>query len=66
MYQLFTYLMHQNDDIEVQGVLIYPYNGTNVDETYQWNERVTMKVMTVNLDESWEKIYERLISVSNG
>ncbi len=66
MYQLFTYLMHQSDDIEVQGVLIYPYNGTNVDETYQWNERVTMKVMTVNLDESWEKIYERLISVSNG
>ena len=58
--------MHQSDDIEVQGVLIYPYNGTNVDETYQWNERVTMKVMTVNLDESWEKIYERLISVSNG
>ena len=66
MYQLFTYLMHQSDDIDVQGVLIYPYNGTNVDETYQWNERVTMKVMTVNLDESWEKIYERLISVSNG
>ncbi|MFJ7827891.1 McrC family protein [Psychrobacillus sp. NPDC096623] len=65
MYQLFTYLMHQSEDIDVQGVLIYPYNGVDVDETYQWNERVTMKVMTVNLDESWKRIYERLIGLSN-
>lgn len=65
MYQLFTYLMHQSEDIDVQGVLIYPYNGADVDETYKWNERVTMRVKTVNLDASWKRIYEELIGLSN-
>lgn len=65
MYQLFTYLMHQEQETEVRGILLYPYNGTDVAECYRWNERVTLDVMTVNLEDSWMDIYERLISVLN-
>ena len=63
MYQLFTYLMHQNPEQEVRGILIYPFNGSDVDETYLWDERVKMEILTVNLNDSWKAIYERLVSV---
>ena len=63
MYQLFTYLMHQPKELNLRGILIYPFNGVEVDETFRWDERVTMEVITLNLDDSWKKIYRRLISV---
>lgn len=65
MYQLFTYLMHQEQEKDVRGILIYPFNGTDVDESYLWNERVTLEIMTVNLNDSWKDIYEKLASVVN-
>ncbi|MEB1809579.1 MAG: hypothetical protein LPK26_20165 [Bacillaceae bacterium] len=65
MYQMFTYLMHQPNDIEKRGILIYPYNGENVQEKYRWDERTTFEVMTLNLDESWRVIYEQLVEVVN-
>lgn len=63
MYQLFTYLMHQEEDVQVRGILIYPFNGTEVNESYSWSEKISLEVLTVNLDESWASIYEKLILV---
>jgi 5-methylcytosine-specific restriction endonuclease McrBC regulatory subunit McrC len=63
MYQLFTYLMHQPKELKLRGILIYPFNGTEVGESYSWDERMSMEVMTLNLDESWKKIYEKLIDL---
>lgn len=63
MYQLFTYLMHQPKELKLRGILIYPFNGTEVGESYRWDERMSMEVVTLNLDESWKRIYEKLIAV---
>lgn len=63
MYQLFTYLMHQPKDLNVRGILIYPFNGKNVDESYLYDERMTMEVMTINLDASWKDIHKKLLGI---
>ncbi|MDQ0244964.1 hypothetical protein J2S09_002535 [Bacillus fengqiuensis] len=63
MYQLFTYLMHQEKDLELRGILIYLKNITDVDEKYQWSENILMEIMTVDLDISWKEIFEKLIGV---
>ncbi|MBM7587316.1 5-methylcytosine-specific restriction endonuclease McrBC regulatory subunit McrC [Bacillus pakistanensis] len=63
MYQLYTYLMHQPKEWKVRGILIYPLNGVEVDETFRWDERVTMEVITLNLDDSWKGIYGKLMAV---
>ncbi|WP_268258257.1 5-methylcytosine restriction system specificity protein McrC [Bacillus massiliigorillae] len=63
MYQLFTYMMHQAEDQDIRGILIYPYNGTTINEIYRWNKRTTMEVMTLNLDDTWADIYENLMKV---
>lgn len=64
MYQLFTYLMHQSSDLkQVRGILVYPYNGQDVYEVYEWSDRMTMEVMTVNLGRKWEDIFAELMSV---
>ncbi|KIL49261.1 hypothetical protein KP78_07290 [Jeotgalibacillus soli] len=55
MYQLFTYLMHQEKDLELRGILIYPKNITDVNEKYQWSENISMEVMTVDLDNFVER-----------
>lgn len=66
MYQIFTYLMHQPKEMKVRGILVYPFNGVEVDESYWWDERVSMEVLTVNLDESWKAIHSRLMEVVKG
>jgi 5-methylcytosine-specific restriction enzyme subunit McrC len=58
MYQIFTYLMHQPMEMDVRGILIYPFNEVEVDEAFWWDERVSMEVLSVNLDEYW-KIFIR-------
>lgn len=63
LYQLFTYLMHQDEDLDLRGILIYPVNGIEVSEVYRWNERMSMEVYTVNLDDPWNQIYEKLKSI---
>ncbi|WP_181884501.1 5-methylcytosine restriction system specificity protein McrC [Neobacillus piezotolerans] len=63
LYQLFTYLMHQPSYPQIRGVLIYPYNGKEVDEVYQWDERIKMQVVTINLEDSWNRIYENLLKI---
>jgi 5-methylcytosine-specific restriction enzyme subunit McrC len=63
MYQMYTYLMHQPTEMNVRGVLIYPFNGVEVDEVYRWDERMTMEVMTLNLDDCWKEICGKLMGV---
>jgi len=63
MYQLFTYLMHQEMHLNLRGILIYPFNGSTVDERYVWNERMSMEVMALDLNGSWKDIYQKLIRV---
>ena len=63
LYQLFTYLMHQPKELKVRGILIYPKNGKDVQESFVWDERMSIEVMTLNLDSSWKEIYARLMSV---
>lgn len=64
MYQMFTYLNHQPTELEqVRGILIYPFNGQEIKEVYQWDERMKIEVLTVNLDEKWRDIYEELMEV---
>lgn len=65
MYQLFTYLMHQKPELSLRGILIYPFNGSAVDEKYIWDERMTIEVKTINLDDSWAKIHADLKSILN-
>ncbi len=43
--------------------MIYPTNGTVIDEKYQWSENVWMEVMTVDLDGSWKEIHRSLMAV---
>jgi 5-methylcytosine-specific restriction enzyme subunit McrC len=63
MYQIFTYLMHQPKDMNVRGILIYPFNGIEVKEAFWWDERVRVEVITVNLDDSWRDIFDKLIVI---
>jgi 5-methylcytosine-specific restriction enzyme subunit McrC len=63
LYQLFTYLKHQPQQMKLRGILIYPFNGVIVDETFSWNDRITMEVMTIDLDDSWKEIYRKLLSI---
>ncbi|WML50166.1 hypothetical protein RCG23_10255 [Neobacillus sp. PS3-34] len=63
LYQLFTYLMHQPKDLTLRGILIYPYNGTEVEEKFAWDDRMTVEVLTLNLEDSWGDIFNKLMSV---
>src|SRR5690625_292060 len=64
MYQMFTYLNHQPAELEqLRGILIYPFNGRKINEVYQWDDRMKMEVLTVNLGEKWHEIYQELIDV---
>ena len=60
MYQMFTYLQHQPEDLEVRGILIYPENGYEIKEIYRFNERMSFEVATVNLEASWLEIEREL------
>ena len=64
MYQMFTYLLHQPNELEnLRGILIYPFNGQETHEVYRWDERMTIEVVTVNLAARWHDIYHELIQV---
>lgn len=64
MYQLFTYLMHQSKDLEhLRGILIYPYNGEDVNEVYKWNDHMTIEIATVNLNGTWDEVEAELMAI---
>ena len=42
---------------------MYPFNGKTVDESYLYDERMSMEVMTINLDDSWKDIHKKLLGI---
>ncbi|MHA6252204.1 McrC family protein [Oceanobacillus sp. CAU 1775] len=64
LYQLFTYLMHQPEDCDLRGILIYPANDQpEISESYEWNERIQMEIYSLDLDASWNGIRSRLLEI---
>lgn len=63
MYQMFTYINHQQENLSVRGILIYPYNGYEVKEVYRYNDRLMFEVATVNLEKSWQEIENELLMI---
>ncbi|GAB3807423.1 McrC family protein [Virgibacillus kimchii] len=64
LYQIFTYMMHQPKELEVRGILIYPANQEEeLQETYDWNERLRLEIHSVNLEFPWKRIRARLLEV---
>ncbi|MEK4495425.1 MULTISPECIES: McrC family protein [Ureibacillus] len=64
LYQLFTYLMHQPKEIiNLKGILIYPFNGIQINESFRWDDRMTMEIMIINLEDSWKEIYKNLMRI---
>lgn len=64
LYQLFTYLMHQPNELKrIRGILIYPFNGEEVHEIYSWDDRLKIKIATLNLNNKWKTIYDELINI---
>jgi 5-methylcytosine-specific restriction enzyme subunit McrC len=72
LYQLFTYLNHSSDIYFTRGILVYPTNGFTVDETYtvpiQIGSQVqesTIRIFTLDLNQSWQGIYDRMFELLN-
>lgn len=63
LYQLYAYLSHSHDTIITRGIIVYPTNGTKIDETYTLPIRVgnqvyvtTVRIFTINLNQDWGEI----------
>src|SRR5699024_987522 len=64
LYQMFAYMMHQPIGSEVRGILIYPANQVNeLQEAYDWDERMRLEIHSINLNSSWKEIKERLLKI---
>lgn len=63
LYQLFSYLLHQEDgsreSLLTRGMLLYPTVQKEYDLQYKYGEHDIM-IKTVNLDADWREIDERL------
>lgn len=66
LYQLYAYLNHDLDrhHYEMEGILLYPEVQRELNLSYQIQNK-TVKIMTVNLDQDWQGIHERLMEVVN-
>lgn len=64
LYQIFAYVMHQTDYDDVRGILIYPANHTvQLEEKYKWSEQISLEIYSIDLNQSWTNIHERLLRV---
>ncbi len=63
LYQLFSYLMNQRStdpaSKRTRGMLLYPKTGAELDLDY-WYEEHLIQIKTVNLNQHWGLIEERL------
>lgn len=61
LYQLYAYLGNDPDrhQYEMEGILLYPEVKRDLTLQYQLQDK-QLKVMTVNLNQNWQGIYERL------
>ncbi|WP_222594278.1 McrC family protein [Halolactibacillus miurensis] len=64
LYQIFTYLMHQPESESLRGILIYPeYLYGKIDESYRWDEQTTIEIYSLNLNQPFRKIKDRLLLI---
>ena len=64
LYQIFAYINNSEFEGVKRGMLLYPTVETEIDSMY-WINGKKIEVKTVNLDEEWDKIEERLLSIIN-
>ena len=68
MYQMFSYLKNaESKGKEYKnstGILLYPQVDKELDNVYKF-ESHQLKICTVNLNDDWEKIHNRLLEIVN-
>lgn len=66
LYQLFSYLLNQEDGSPktqtATGILLYPTVENDYDLTYQFKGH-SIQIHTLNLNSDWKKISERLLAL---
>lgn len=66
MYQLFSYLIHQETQDpktrSAEGILLYPTIDKEYDLTYRYYDHI-LSIKTVNLDTDWRGIHQRLLEI---
>lgn len=66
LYQLYSYLMHQEDgtarNLSTRGILLYPTITEEYNLEY-WYKDHPIEIRTVNLNQHWEGIKERLSGI---
>jgi 5-methylcytosine-specific restriction enzyme subunit McrC len=64
LYQIFAYINNSEFEGVKRGMLLYPTVEIEIDSVY-WINGKKIEVKTVNLDEEWDRIEERLLSIIN-
>lgn len=56
--------MHQSNEFkQLRGILIYPFNGEKIYEICKWDDRMTMEIITINLENKWHEIEAELMTI---
>ena len=65
LYQIFSYLgnISLEENKKMSGILVYPEVEESIDFSGRYNENFDIKVKTLNLNQSWEKIEKRLLEL---
>ena len=66
LYQLYAYLTNQatvGGWESVEGILLYPTNGYHLDSRFTLRGRHPVRIVTLDLNQSWEKIHEDLLEI---
>lgn len=66
LYQLFSYLINQESDLEItktcEGILLYPVVGSDFRFSYTY-ENHSIRVLSINLDQEWFNIKKDLLEI---
>jgi len=66
LYQLFSYIINQESDLETtktcEGILIYPAVGNNFKFSYSYENHI-IRVLSINLDQDWNNIKRDLLEI---
>lgn len=64
IYQMNAYLMQNLDEYEnLRGILLYPSNGYEIDESFYSDKGYYLEFKTINLNMEWKYIKERLLRI---
>jgi len=63
LYQMYTYLDHNRHYPKLRGILLYPFNGHELNHRFRSDKNYDMEAMTVNLNRPWHEIESRLLEI---